>query len=390
MAYDSFHEIERMIYLLSKRLQQQLSAEEELEIQRWKAESAKNKSLFHELEHEQSVHRLVEKMQKYDVESSVSRLKHRMEAYRTKRKWSRYVLAASVMLIIGVGLFLISHDNIFYSKSVTDIPPGQHSAQLLLQDGSVVALDSMRIGETTNKAGMVITKAADGKVSCDYSKATPQVAHPAYHTICTPLGGEYQITLPDGSTVWLNANSSLKFPSQFQTGERYVELAGEGYFEITKDSNKPFIVSTNKQTIEVLGTKFNVFAYNDEVLMRTTLVEGSISVQTSADHQILKPGQEARSSRHSEHLSVVPGDIQEATAWKNGYFLFNEENIETIMQKVSRWYDVEVVYEGNVKDSLFGGTFSKNKSLQQLLKSLASTGQIRYKLTGRRVTIMSE
>lgn len=390
MAYDSFHKTERIIYLLSKRLQQQLSAAKEREIQQWKAESAKNSKLFQELSHAQSVHTLAEKMQKYDVEYSINKLKNRMETYRAKRKWFHHALAASIIFILGIGFFLTTREYIFNINSAEDIAPGQQSAQLLLLDGSVVALDSMHVGETTSKAGIVITKAANGRVSCDYNQSTSEVKSLAYHTISTPLGGEYQIALPDGSTVWLNANSSLRFPSQFQANKRHVELAGEGYFEITSDHNKPFIVSTKQQTIEVLGTKFNVFAYGEEALMRTTLVEGSISVQTATDRQILKPGQEAQSYHDSANLSIVSGDVQEAIAWKNGYFIFNEENIENIMQKVGRWYDVEVVYEGEVNNGLFGGTFSKNKSLQQLLKSLASTGQIRYKLTGRRVTIMSE
>jgi len=394
MSSDHIDSAQRIIYLLSKKLKHPLSKEEEEEIQSWKKISSKNEKLFQELTTGPSVRFLLKELQKYNVERSIDRLKHQMVRHHTKRRWSYYVVAASIILAIGLGALMSRYHDSFYELYRNDIQPGQYVAQLTLPDGSSIALDSMQIGETASRNGMVITKSGNGKISCNYSASgidQPETNQPPnFNTISTPLGGEYQVILPDGSTVWLNANSTLKFPSQFQKSERYIELIGEGYFEIKNNDHAPFKVAVNKQIITVLGTKFNVLAYHEEDIIRTTLLEGAIKISTSKSNHILKPGQEARVHKDSEHMEVFPGDINEAIAWKNGYFIFNNENIKTIMQKVSRWYNVEVVYEGDVNEIAVGGMFSKTKSLQKLLKSFQSTGQIRYKIIGRRVIIMPE
>ncbi|HWV75114.1 MAG TPA: FecR domain-containing protein [Pseudosphingobacterium sp.] len=390
MTYNSFDE-ERIIYLLSKRLQQKLSDDEEYEIRQWREASDKNRLLFEQLTDEQSVRPSVEKMQQYDAEPAIGRWKTHIAIQKRQNKRRYYAFAASIALLLSIGIIWNDNRQRFDAVMEADITPGRNKAHLILADGSVLSLDSLPPGATTDKAGIQITKTANGKVSCSYLQTNADIySTPTYNTISTPLGGEYQIVLPDGSNVWLNANSSLRFPSRFPEKKRVVELLGEAYFEIAAKANAPFVVSTTKQTIQVLGTKFNIRAYKEDKMIRTTLLEGSVQVHTASHKQLIQPGQEARTYFNDDNLEVVSGDVNEAVAWKNGYFIFNDESIVDIMTKVSRWYNVDVVYEGNVKRKIFAGTFSKKKSLRKLLESFASTEQISYKIEGRRVTIMSE
>jgi ferric-dicitrate binding protein FerR (iron transport regulator) len=390
MTYNSFDE-ERIIYLLSKRLQQKLSDDEEYEIRQWREASDKNRLLFEQLTDEQSVRSSVEKMQQYDAEPTIGRWKTHIAIQKRQNKRRYYAFAASIALLLSIGIIWNDNRQRFDAVREADITPGRNKAHLILADGSVLSLDSLPSGATTDKAGIQITKTANGKVSCSYLQTNAGMySTPTYNTISTPLGGEYQIVLPDGSNVWLNANSSLRFPSNFLAKKRAVELQGEAYFEVAANANAPFVVSTTKQTIQVLGTKFNIRAYKEDKMMRTTLLEGSVQVHTASHKQLIQPGQEARTYFNDDNLEVVSGDVNEAVAWKNGYFVFNDESIVDIMTKVSRWYNVDVVYEGNVKSKIFAGTFSKKKSLRKLLESFASTEQISYKIEGRRVTIMSE
>lgn len=390
MTYNSFDE-ERIIYLLSKRLQEKLSDDEEHEIEQWREASDKNRLLFEQLIDGQSVKPSLEKMQRYDAEPAIGRWKTHIAIQQKQNKRRYYAFAASIILLLSIGIFLNNKHKLFEAVQLVDITPGRSKAHLILADGSVLSLDSLPSGASTNRAGIQVSKTADGKISCNYLQTNERIdTLPTYNTISTPLGGEYEVVLPDGSNVWLNANSLLRFPSRFPAKKRTVELQGEAYFEVAANANAPFVVVTNKQTIQVLGTKFNIRAYKEDQMMKTTLLEGSVQVHTASHKQLIQPGQEARTHFNADNLEVVSADINEAIAWKNGYFIFNDESIVDIMTKVSRWYNIEVVYEGNVKSKIFAGTFSKKKSLQKLLESFASTGQISYKIVGRRVTIMSE
>lgn len=388
MTKYSFDEHERIIYLLSKRLQQPLSEEETEEIQTWCRASPANQLLFDKLNNPSDVRSAVEKMQSYDLEVSMGRLNRQLRARDRKKYRLVYWLAASILILFGIGVLLMHGIN--KMKMESDILPGASITQLKLYDGSIVNLDSLPTGKSTMFGGVQITKTANGQINCNYSKAEAKEPTGRYSTIVTPVGGEYRIVLPDGSLVWLNANSSLAFPSQFPREQRNVILTGEAYFEVVRDKQRPFIVTTRQQMIHVLGTKFNVQAYHDEMAMKTTLVEGGIRVQLAKEQQILKIGEQAISIAGHNGLDIKQADLEAVLAWKNGYFVFNDENIVDIMQKVGRWYNIEVDYVGNMANKVFAGTFSKRKSLQHLLNSLSATGQINYKIKGRRVTIMSE
>jgi ferric-dicitrate binding protein FerR (iron transport regulator) len=208
------------------------------------------------------------------------------------------------------------------------------------------------------------------------------------NTITTPRGGQYQVILSDGTKVWLNSATSLRFPVAFTGNSRNVELNGEAYFEVTKNAEKPFTVQANGTTTQVLGTHFNVNAYNDNAEVTTTLLEGSVRLQKGRTNAMLVPGEQGTILNNGISIAIKTADIEEVMAWKKGYFIFHDENIINIMKQVSRWYDVDVEYENGVKDKEFGGTVSRYKDITELLNNMELTQAIHYKLEGRRLYIM--
>ncbi len=260
-------------------------------------------------------------------------------------------------------------------------------AVLTLDDGSTVVLDTAREGILASQANINIVKLADGQIG--YSQAGKETSKILYNTISTPRGGEYSIILPDNSKVWLNAESSIRFPVSFTGTERKVEITGEVYFEVARDINKPFRVSTGNITVEVLGTSFNIRAYSDETTVTTTLVEGSVEIATAGTSRSLVPGQQARSD-NSGVLAVEDGvDVDEIIAWKNGIFLFNSENIEEIMKQIGRWYDVKVVFEGEITDETFSGIVSRNGKVSAVLQLMEPYG-IKFTVTEDMITVGSK
>jgi ferric-dicitrate binding protein FerR (iron transport regulator) len=208
-----------------------------------------------------------------------------------------------------------------------------------------------------------------------------------FNTIETPKGGKFQIRLPDGSKVWLNAASSIRFPAKFAGSKRKVELRGEAYFEVAHDESKIFEVNARNQTVQVLGTHFNINAYEDEPSVNTTLLEGSVrisDVRTNVS-QLLKPGEQSQLSEQIEIINLK--NTNEAVAWKDGYFQFDEADIKTVMRQIERWYDVSVVYEGNLPNYRFAGEIERNLSLLQVLKVLEKTN-VHFRLEGREVIVM--
>nr|WP_305121106.1 FecR domain-containing protein [Pedobacter xinjiangensis] len=207
------------------------------------------------------------------------------------------------------------------------------------------------------------------------------------NTIETPKGGEYQVILPDGTKVWLNSASVLTFPARFTLKNRSVKLIGEAYFEVAKDKQRPFQVNLGRTTVEVLGTHFNIAAYHDDPEIKTTLLEGSVKISGFSKKVVLQPGEQA--SVANDDISVSHPKLTEVMAWKNGYFSFNNEDIKSIMKKVSRWYDVDVEFVGNISSQQFGGTFNRSKTVEELLAHLEVLGTIKFKMKGRRIIVMN-
>ena len=312
------------------------------------------------------------------------------KTFSKKIQW--LAIAASLLITIGFGsYFLINTNKIVKAKRTeqVSIKPGGNKAILTLDNGKQIILNEAKNGEIARQDNIIITKTEDGKLVYNVIESDDDVTNEtAFNIVTTPRGGQYQVGLPDGTKVWLNAESSLKYPAKFANHNRTVELTGEGYFEVAKNKDKPFLVVTANQKVEVLGTHFNVNAYADEPSIKTTLLEGSVKVHQTGTlkSKSLKPGQQA--SLRADFFYVHEVDVDEAIDWKNGVFSFNDkENIKTALRKVARWYDVEVTYEGDFNDIQFGGSFSRFSELAECIKILESTNKFKCKIVGRRIYI---
>ncbi|PWG79702.1 FecR family protein [Pararcticibacter amylolyticus] len=307
---------------------------------------------------------------------------------------SRIVAAASVLIIFSAGLYFALRwpaATSFVQKTHPANHPityGSKKAVLILSDGSKVILDGRSGGTIVRQTGVEISQASDGQIVYRAISDNAEAAAKNFNTMQTPRGGIYQIDLPDGTKVWLNSASTLRYPLAFSGNERKVELEGEAYFEVTGNRQMPFKVACKKQLVEVLGTHFNINSYEDELTGKTTLLEGSVRVNlvNTGESKILLPGQQAI-VRQSE-LKVKNVDTENVMAWKNGLFQFDNEDIHTIMNKIARWYDVEITYESGLKTMRFGGTVSRYSDLQMVLKKLELTNTIHFKIDGRRITVM--
>lgn len=298
--------------------------------------------------------------------------------------WPRIAAAAILVISVSLGLYFYNKQKSNSQELIAhDIKPGRNKAILILANGTKINLNDAVNGELITQAGIRVTKTADGKIVYDASSATSPKT--ALNTIEVPVGGQWQVKLPDGSFVFLNASSTLTYPTRFIGNERKVSLKGEAYFEIAHNSAMPFKVESQGQVVEVLGTHFNIMAYENEPY-KTTLVEGSVKIWGANTAKLLQPGQQALLT--GQDLTVKTADIEEALAWKNGYFKFSE-NLKNIMKKISRWYDIEIVYIDEVDQNMeFGGEISRNKDLTSALEIMEMSGKVHFKIEKRRVIVM--
>lgn len=312
-------------------------------------------------------------------------------ANRPKPLWPKLAAAASILVAIFAGLYFYSGTGntlnpLTAVSTKHDAAPGGNKATLTLSDGSQISLTDAGNGQLAEQAGVRITKNADGQLV--YSVVPSDAKELAYNTISTPRGGVYQVNLPDGTSVWLNAASSIKFPTTFaHLSQRKVELRGEAYFEVAKDKKLPFIVSTSQQQVEVLGTHFNINSYEDEEEVKTTLLEGSVKV-SAGNVMFLKPGQQASSPvRSAGKVKVSPANIEQAMAWKNGFFHFEKESLHSVLRQLARWYDVEVVYQVDRPDDEFVGDIPRGVKLSEVLKILEFEGT-HFRIEGRKLFVI--
>jgi transmembrane sensor len=324
--------------------------------------------------------------------------------------WYRGIAAIFALAIFSVSAWLFlkgDADNQIATQVETpverrDVLPGGNKAILSLADGTLISLTDVENGQVAEEHGMIIRKTADGQIlyepASDGTQQTKNVNPDVtrYNQINTPRGGQYHLTLPDGTQVWLNAASSLKYPVRFSGNARTVELDGEAYFEVhavqsTAGARVPFIVNASNQTVEVLGTRFNINSYEDEGSVSTTLLEGSVRVsvtpvQNFSDEgaRLLKPDQQ--SVLTGDNLQVRDVNAEEMVAWMEGYFSFERADIKTIMRQLSRWYDLEVVYEGEIPASTYSGKVDRNMNLSSVLEVLAFS-DVNFRVEGRRIVI---
>lgn len=279
--------------------------------------------------------------------------------------------------------FAASHQK---KTKVNDVAPGGDKAMLTLADGSKVVLNDAKNGLIANQGLTKLNKTNAGQLvyEADQSSKTTAVV---YNTITTPKGGQFRIVLSDGTKVWLNAASSITFPTTFPATERKVTITGEVYFEVAKNMHVPFRVVTGKQEVEDVGTCFNIKAYDDERSITTTLVEGAVRISSGQQSALLKPGQQANVSNQGlEPISVKTVDTEIVLAWKNGSFEFESEELHAIMRQVARWYDIKVIYEGNVKPRRFTASVPRNVNLSKLLEMLKFMG-VNFRIDGQTVVV---
>lgn len=317
--------------------------------------------------------------------------KNRKQSSPERRKlWPYVAAAASVVLVAGIGLYFFktpSADPIKAPQQYSnDVPAGSNKAYLTLASGKKILLTSATNGMLAEEGGVKITKTADGQlvytIADEGKKSTGK-----YNRIETPIGGQYELQLPDGTRVWLNAASSLKYPASFYAlKQRSVELIGEAYFEVAKDKTKPFLVKSKGQEVEVLGTHFDVNAYPDEQSIKTTLMEGSVKLNGQLT---LKPGEQSVLSDGKFNVKEV--NAIDAADWKNGEFVFNNESLTSIMKKVARWYGVEIVYTNDLgKVPTFSGSVSRSENISSVLNMLAETSNVRFAIAGKQIRVATK
>lgn len=392
-------EQEHIARLLHKYLQGSLTETETLRLENWKVQSEANRQFFDALQDEEQLSRWIAEDHPDRLKEAEGRiyakLLHQIPALRIvpifRRSWFRVAAAASVLFITGLAYWwgfstkqpADTTNEVVQVQKINDIEaPKVTKATITLADGNTVALDSLTAITQNN---IQLSKMADGKIV--YSGNADEIV---YNTLTNPRGSRViDMTLSDGTHVWLNTGSSITYPVAFTGNERKVTITGEAYFEVAPSISpaagrkRSFVVSKGDVEIKVLGTHFNVSAYDDENDIRVTLLEGSVKVSNANSEGLLRPGQQAQVS--SGIKVIDDADIEQATAWKDGRFYFNNTDISTIMRQAARWYDVEVVYEGEPVETLLGGIVSRKENISQLLKILEATGKVHFTIEGNKI-----
>ena len=388
-----FQAMQQISDLLLRRLQGSITEEENRKLSEWlAAQPAADQEYYARMTSWPVIETELQKYDSIDDVTAEGMMKEWIEVSKPERRimWSYWAAAAVIILFIGAGTWYLNtqrNSNLpVASRYKNDVLPGGEKAFLQLADGSTITLDSTTKGELALQGNARIIKSDEGELV--YESANNQ--KPVYNKIVIPKAGQYTLTLPDGTKVWLNAASSLRYPTAFTGNERVVELSGEAYFDVAQDANHHFRVNTNvpghkPMSIEVLGTEFNIQAYADDQALSTTLVNGKVSVNADNQTVVLAPGKQAYLSKDAD-IQVRDANMEAALAWKNGFIYMDSTDFREIMQQVSRWYDVDIVYEGNV-DKAFNGKIPKAAKLSTVLKALESTGWVQFKVAGKTVTV---
>jgi ferric-dicitrate binding protein FerR (iron transport regulator) len=382
----------RIAYLVLGYLRKTLTDAEHDELDAWVEASDENMLLFEELTDEKNIEANLEWMESVETEKALERTKKQLQfasPVKNKRRklWSFIAAAAIVVAVIAIYLVQPKKINSVSGPVQTaknDALPGGNKATLTLSDGTVVDIGARNNGVIQNETGTKIEKKEDGLLMYEKIANTKETA---YNKVSIPRGGQYALTLSDGTKVWLNALSSLRFPEQFSDSLRVVELTGEAFFEVAKDKQHPFIVKMNdKEQVKVLGTQFNVSSYGDEETKKITLIEGSIEVRSQTSNLKLTPGQQVQIS--NGYLSVDKNaDVESATGWKDGKFVFRDADIYNIMRQAERWYDVNVIYRTTSSEH-FNFSISRNEPLSKILHLMELTGKIHFKIENKSVYVL--
>ncbi|WEK18905.1 MAG: FecR domain-containing protein [Candidatus Pedobacter colombiensis] len=372
--------------LIIKFLNNELSGKEKKEFELWLNASAENNALVESFRNTAHIQQEINYLDAVDINKGWEDVSKQIGLMPVKKlvwaKILRYSAAAILMISIGIYTYSTKIKSTGNNgiAAVQDIMPGSKKATLELADGSVINLNdtSLRLAAEDGHAAI---GAKDGVLA--FSATRKRNNSNGYNLLKTPRAGEYKMILPDGTNVWLNASSSLRFPGNFNKNERRVELTGEAYFEVAHNKALPFIVSFNKTEVEVLGTHFNISSY--EAFSKTTLLEGAIKISEGTNKRLIKPGEQAFT--YDGHLTVHPADTYKSIAWKEGVFYFKEDRIKDILDQVSRWYDVDIVYNGEPNRKRYSGTIRRQATLSQVLEMLKTVSRAEYSLSDKTVTV---
>jgi transmembrane sensor len=310
-------------------------------------------------------------------------------ALASGKKWRlRIAAAAAIILLLGAGSYwwmsrAPQSGLVATNKNV--LAPGGNKAVLTLANGTSIILDSVHNGTVAQQGNTIVIKQNNGQLAYHIENEKPTEI--LYNTLTTPRGGQYQLVLPDGSKIWLNAASSIRYPTAFAGKERKFEITGEAYFEVAKNTGMPFIVKAKDMEVKVLGTHFNVNAYDDEAAIKTTLLEGAVRITKDAATVLLKPGQQSRLTKSGKLNIINDVDLEDAVAWKKGLFSFKRADTKAVMRQIARWYDVEIVYESQVPAINFGGEMKRDLNLSQALKGLGRMG-LRFRIEGKKLVVL--
>lgn len=328
-----------------------------------------------------------------DIDEVYNNLQQHIFNKKAGRNRSRYIKLAAACLIacIAFGGYLVVRKQRAVRQIALnqkhDLLPGTDKAILTIANGQKIDLSDAGDGKLTTQGSIAVNKTKDGRIVYEHAAKNAGSAQLIYNTMTTPRGGQHQLTLSDGTVVWLDAASSITFPVVFSGNERAVAITGQAYFEVAHNAAKPFKVSANGQTVQVLGTHFNINAYTDEPEMKTTLLEGSIKISKDGNTEMLVPGQQAVIAANKKTIIVKAADTEEAIAWHMGLFKFNNASIQMVMRQLSRWYDVDISYEGNIPDRRFSGEIYRNVNASKIAEIL-SYKKIHFRIDGRRIIVL--
>jgi transmembrane sensor len=383
----------RAAYLIAGFIRNSLTEAEKDELDDWVVANMDNQRIFEKLTNKKNIDAWIKERQGIDTVTALERIKTKISFGPPRKKpivapvWI-YAAAASVLLGLMFLILYLSKTNIPKPPDIVitkpaDINPGMDKAILTLSDGTKIKLDTVKNGNLVSQGNTNITKNDSGGLAYQLIRPStlPQVE--LFNELTVPAGGQYNVVLPDGTKVWLNASSSLKYPTVFGGAKRQVELTGEGYFEVAKDPMFPFEVSVNGSTVQVLGTHFNINAYTDEPVTNITLAQGSIKLNNL---MLLKPGENAAVSKNGNMLKGG-ADIEMVFAWKNGQFVFKDTPIDVLMRQVARWYNANIIYDATIPKH-FNATIPRATPVSKLLHILEVTNEVHFKIEGNQITVM--
>jgi transmembrane sensor len=400
--------------LIKRHIANELTEIEKNQLKGWINESEENQKVFDELTHEDSLQEAMKDLFEFKQAHDDKQESPVVDLYSSNRGpgWIKIAAAAVIVVVLGISYYVYTIKrtdqtalvtNTGIKKTLQDIAPGGNKAVLTLADGSTIVLDNAKNGLIAEQDKTAISKTQDGELEYKASTGHSLLAT-SYNTVSTPRGGQYQLTLPDGSKVWLNAASSLKFPVSFTGATRTVQLTGEAYFEVAhvtlpgSKERMPFEVQVNNgMKVQVLGTHFNIMAYEEESEAKTTLIQGNVKVITEAGRQqpdsepasvLLQPGQQVLLSNTGTNLRVQKeANVEEAVAWKNGLFKFAKTDLKAVMRQLARWYDVQIEYAPNVPEKYFTGEISRRLNASEVLSVIEFAG-VRCKIEGKKIKVL--